>query len=390
MSDAAARTAVILSGGGALGAYEVGVLRALYEGSSPTTGGKPLDADIFTGTSVGAYNAAIMASQGDAPGTDAVAHLQQLWLERVANSFATCGNGVFRFRADPLAALDPGCLSRPFEVFSDLVEDAVFYARDGLQRASTFATSKQSFEDRFLQLFDMSLVISDSPLHKLIADTVNVEALRGSPKKVTIAASNFKDGKVALFTNQDIGDLEILASASIPAIFPATEIDGTPFVDGGLLMNTPLKPAIVEGAEVLHVIYLDPLLANIPLAEPPNTLDTIYRIFVILSAGALNDDISDAMRINDGLELLENLEQPAERKSVRGLLWSARRILERHQEGRPYRKLTIHRYRPSSVLGGGAEGLLDFERGSIEKLIARGYYDAVNHDCSESGCSLSR
>ena len=54
---------------------------------------------------------------------------------------------------------------------------------------------------------------------------------------------------------------------------------------------------------------------------------------------------------------------------------------------RPYRKLTIHRYRPASDLG-GAVGMLDFNREKIEELIARGYHDAAGHDCSASGCSL--
>ena len=56
------RQAVILSGGGANGAYEVGVLKALLTGQSPATDFQPLDPDIFTGTSVGAFNAALLVS----------------------------------------------------------------------------------------------------------------------------------------------------------------------------------------------------------------------------------------------------------------------------------------------------------------------------------------
>ena len=55
------RQAVVLSGGGANGAYEVGVLLALCEGASPATDYVPLSAEIYTGTSVGAYNVAFMA-----------------------------------------------------------------------------------------------------------------------------------------------------------------------------------------------------------------------------------------------------------------------------------------------------------------------------------------
>jgi len=52
------KQAAILSGGGATGAFEVGVLKALIKGMSPATGNQPLSFDIVTGTSVGAFNAA--------------------------------------------------------------------------------------------------------------------------------------------------------------------------------------------------------------------------------------------------------------------------------------------------------------------------------------------
>ena len=52
--------AITLSGGGAYGAYEVGVLKALMGGHASVTGGEPLDPRIFTGTSAGAYLAAVL------------------------------------------------------------------------------------------------------------------------------------------------------------------------------------------------------------------------------------------------------------------------------------------------------------------------------------------
>ena len=58
-----ARSAIVLSGGGAKGAFEVGVLLALAEGRSAATGHRPLSTDIYTGTSVGAFNATFLASR---------------------------------------------------------------------------------------------------------------------------------------------------------------------------------------------------------------------------------------------------------------------------------------------------------------------------------------
>ncbi len=56
-------TALVLSGGGAYGAFAIGIMKALYAGASPATNYQPLKADIFTGTSVGAFNAAVMVGQ---------------------------------------------------------------------------------------------------------------------------------------------------------------------------------------------------------------------------------------------------------------------------------------------------------------------------------------
>ena len=57
------KSAVILSGGGANGAFEVGVMKALFAGKSPTTDRRPLEPDIYTGASVGSYNAAYMVER---------------------------------------------------------------------------------------------------------------------------------------------------------------------------------------------------------------------------------------------------------------------------------------------------------------------------------------
>jgi predicted acylesterase/phospholipase RssA len=211
--------AVVLSGGGAKGAYEVGVLQALIAGQSPATGYRPLEPAIYTGTSVGAYNVSFLAAKGGLPATAA-----------------------------------------------------------------------------------------------------------------------------------------IVASASIPGIFPPVPIDGVLFVDGGVLMNTPLKPAIRDGADVLHVVYLDPCLLDVPFPRYPNTLDTFYRLYAIQQAKAFRRDTATVAAFN----------------------------LKAAADG-SYRLLTVHNYRPQTDLG-GALGLLDFRQEVVDSLIAQGYQDAVNHDCTQSQC----
>ena len=64
------------------------------------------------------------------------------------------------------------------------------------------------------------------------------------------------------------------------------------------------------------------------------------------------------------------------------------RVLRRAAEGRPYRPLTVHNYRPQDDLG-GALGMLDFRQGAVDSLIHQGYQNAVNHDCAQAFCVLA-
>ena len=84
------KKALVLSGGGADGAYAVGVLKALINGRSPATSYRPLDPDILTGTSCGAYNAAVLVSQWDEFGSASAGNLETIWLLPRPGGSATC------------------------------------------------------------------------------------------------------------------------------------------------------------------------------------------------------------------------------------------------------------------------------------------------------------
>src|SRR6266511_5892478 len=104
--------AVVLSGGGADGAYEVGVLKALFSGKAGYTGKAvlpegPIDPEIFSGTSIGSFNAALLVSQWDQHGTAAISDLERVWLEMLAERAFGTGNGGYRFRLNPFDFLNP-------------------------------------------------------------------------------------------------------------------------------------------------------------------------------------------------------------------------------------------------------------------------------------------
>ncbi len=389
------RQAVVLSGGGAYGAFEVGVMKALAEGKSPATGRTVLDPEIITGTSAGAFNAAVLLSQENPDPTAAVAHLEKIWLEDIASSSQKPDNGVYRFRADPRYYLDPVFVAtHPVRPFVDLAEDTSFFARDWFRRAMHFLVASESLERRSLELVDLSTLISTEPFRELVHEKVKLGSLRKTGKILRIAATNWETGELSIYKNDDMteekGRLAVLASAAIPGIFPPVKIDGAPHVDGGVLMNTPLKPAIDAGADTLHIIFLNPDVRKIPLERIPNTLDVMERLMTIANAGRLDLDIANAAAINRGIEVIDEIDarEGSTRENSIRFLRAARRIREGLERGSPYRQLTIHRYHPRHDLG-GIFGMLNFSRERIERMIEDGYRDAIEHDCEARGCILA-
>ena len=388
------KTAVILSGGGANGAYEVGVVKALFGGKSPATGYRPLNPDIFAGVSVGSYNAAVLVSHLGATVSTSAEYLEGLWIDTIPRDDHTAHNHVFRIRGDPLELLDSEfSLRRPVEPYVKLAQDAAFLGQDWFRRGVRFFFSSTGFGVRTLQLVDISTLFSREPFERLVKETISLEEIRRSNKVLRIAATNWKTGDLRVFGNKDmtdeIGHKTILASSAVPGIFSSVEISGDPYVDGGVVMNTPLKPAIDAGAGTLHVIYLDPEVRSIPLLRVPNTAEDIDRVFVIGFASTMNQDIEVAKRMNHGAAMLERLANGGDlsdldMKSFTLTLSSAGRHLT---ESSPVRKLRIHRYHPHDDLG-GVLGLLDFSRSRIIDLIESGFNDAINHDCAASGCVL--
>ncbi|HEY7214963.1 MAG TPA: patatin-like phospholipase family protein [Thermoanaerobaculia bacterium] len=386
MPDDGKTTAIVLSGGGAKGAYEIGVMKALFEGASPATRHQPVAAQIYTGTSVGAYNASFLASQGGVPCLAALDRLEAIWRRRIANTPDSCGNGIYRVRGLPFQGLDPSCFERPFNTLLDWASDGLFFANYAAVRSLNLLTSRAPLRARLSETIDVSALFSTRPFESLVASTIDLAAIRASEKQLTIAASNWRSGTLQLFSKEDVagslGQQRIEASASIPGLFAPVVIEGVPYVDGGVLLNTPLRPAIRLGAEVLHVIYLDPLVENIPFPQLPNTLDTIYRLYAIGLAANMKNDILTAQEINAALRMVREGVEPEEPNRAFRV---AHRIVEREREGRPYRWVEVHRYRPTSDLGGGG-GLLDFRQGFIDQLIRLGYQNAVDHDCGAAGC----
>ncbi len=369
-------------------------MKALFEGASPATGHRPLEVEVYSGTSVGSYNAAYMASHTE-PGQDLeIAHgLEQIWRHRIASHATSCGNGVFRLRGSPFNFLEPGCWRNPVAEMLRLGQDAAFFARLFAAEATRFATSRHSIHTRVLRLFDLAAFFDMSPLHHLLTETIDLRRLQASSRELVVVASNFRSGIPHLFWKKDLcnkfGIEPIAASAAIPGLFPATVIGGVPFVDGGVTMNTPLAPAFVAGARVLHVVYLEPDVLGLHFSHPESTLDTVYRMMTIEMASNIHNNILLVPTIFEELQQLQGLFAVGRHEEIADDLQALAQMdspsdLETSKDW-PFHGAIVHKYFPATDLG-GAEGLLDFRLQNVDRNIEQGYRDAVTHDCKAAGC----
>jgi predicted acylesterase/phospholipase RssA len=395
MTESGARVAVVLSGGGAYGAFEVGVLKALCGGECPTTGCKLLDVDVFTGTSVGSFNAAVMSMQSGVSSASAVKHLEDVWLNCVADCPSQDrANGVYRLRGNPARYLDFN-LADAGRALLETAVDASYLTQDLLRRFTSILSAPGSFPRRALGLIDLAAFVSVEPFRELLERNLKLSAVRSSSTMLRIVLTNWTTGEARTFTNADMTDeqgrLVVMGSSAIPGVFPPVQIGKDTYVDGGVVMNTPLTTAIDAGATELHAIYLDPDVSKIPVATMPNTIDTFSRVYTIMLASNINEDIQTASWINGGLETLEKAQAQVELtpNDELSFLRVAAKLAESIQAGGKYKKLTIHRYNPGEHLG-GMIGMLNFTEATIRTLIDKGYESGIKHNCKESGCLIPR
>ena len=385
---------LVLSGGGAYGAFGVGVMKALFAGKSPGTGYTPLEASVLTGTSIGAFNAAYLVSQPGRPSLSTLEQLEQVWLTQMADTSESCGNGVYRIRGDPVTYLDPRCFAKnPTRSFAEAAADTAFFAQDLFKRGVKFFEVPGGLAQRAAELIDISAIFSLEPFKQLLSRVVSLEGIRDSTSKVDIAATNWTTGDLRLFRNHDPVDEityeAILASTALPGVFPPVELEGRPYVDGGVSMNTPLLPAIQAGAETIYVIYLVPQPKDVPVERLPDTLDTIYRQQIIEWDIKTDEDTQTVRWINKGLEVIERAARGEllSDEQLRDFIRVAGVIEERYRKGKPYKLLTVHNYRPWHETGQALK-LLNFKLENITELIERGFKDAVEHDCVANNCVL--
>jgi len=224
-AKAYATVALVLQGGGALGAYQCGVYEGLHAAG--------LWPNWFVGTSIGAINAAILA--GNAP-EQRMAHLHEFWdtICQPAGGARAIAAGVRAWLGwvPPLYALDAwanslgalGALLFGQQGFFNVRPQPPFLFADGSPRATSFYDT--------------------APLRATLERHVDFDRINahGGPR-LTVGATEVETGNVRYFDSarERIRPEHIMASGALPPAFPAVEVDGKHYWDGGLVSNTPLE-----------------------------------------------------------------------------------------------------------------------------------------------------
>jgi NTE family protein len=267
-----------LQGGGAHGAFTWGVLDRLLE--------EPwLRIEGISGTSAGAMNAAVLAHGHMAGGaTGAKAALEEFW-RRVSRA-ATFSP----FRRTPLDML----MGR-----WTLDSSPIFLAFD--------------LAARMFSPYDVN-PRGANPMRDILMESVDFARLAQSPIRLFVTATNVRTGRGRVFRNAELTSNVLLASACLPTLFQAIEIDGESYWDGGYVGNPTITPLVRECASS------DTILVQVNPVERPGTPRTAREILDRLNEVSFNSPLMKELR------LIAVLRQVANAGDCEGARWAGMRI----------------------------------------------------------------
>jgi NTE family protein len=289
MNDATRKPVLIdlaLQGGGAHGAFTWGVLDRLLE--VPW-----LRLDGISGTSAGAMNAAVLAHgliegiakrDGDMARADAKAALEDFW-RRVSN-----------------AALMSPFQRGPLEIMG---------GRWSLDYSPAFLAL--DIASRLFSPYDVN-VTGFNPLQRILEQCVDFSRLKEAPIKLFVTATNVRTGRGRIFRNADLSPDALLASACLPTLFQAVEIDGDPYWDGGYSGNPTITPLVRECDS------RDTILVQINPIERPGTPRTAAEIQNRLNEVSFNSPLMKELRM---AALLRRVADPG---TGEGAVWAKMRM----------------------------------------------------------------
>jgi len=267
-----------LQGGGSHGAFAWGVLDRLLQ--------EPwLMIEGVSGTSAGAMNAALLADGFAGGGAEGARKALDTYWRRVS-------------KAARLSPFQRGPVDRLLGRWS-LDHSPMFIFMDVMSRLfSPYDLNPRGF----------------NVLAPILAEQINFERLQSSPIKVFITATNVRTGRPRIFRNADITPAVLMASACLPTLFQAVEIDGESYWDGGYSGNPTMAPLVNE------VVSDDTILIPVNPVERTGTPKAAHEIL-----NRLNEVSFNAVLIKE-LKMMALLRKVADTGTGEGAQWGRMRV----------------------------------------------------------------
>ncbi len=292
ISKQSPKLALTLSGGGARGAYEAGVMH--YIRTQLPKEARERGFNIHTGASIGAINACFLAS--------------------TAHDLACQGNAMIQLWK---SVNQNTVYQRNLPAFLSLLG----YSLRGILANFVLGVKHNSAHFKGL--------LNTSPLPNYLQANIDFKAIahnvaQGIVDAIALVGTNVVSGRTELFVHKSpsiqysgsyqlregpIRCEQVMASSAIPLIFPPVLVDGIPYIDGGLRLNTPLSPAIQLGADKilvlsLHHQWMEPVLQPLPTVMP--TMGQILgRVMNTIFLDRTEWDVEQLTRINRIIEWSE-------------------------------------------------------------------------------------